>query len=183
MHRPAGWALWGMVQSIELLPDAATESHIRGEWQRLMVAGLPSQGRHSGASNRPHITLGVAGRLTAEQEIDVAAAVLGRLPCPLRLSGLLVFGSGPFVLTRAVVPTVELLEVQQRVARILPGQVGSFDQQSPGAWSPHITLGRRLDARQLAAALTTLQTIDELVGHAVAARRWDGDRKVDWLLP
>jgi 2'-5' RNA ligase len=171
-----------MVQSIELLPDAATEAHIRGEWQQLTAAGLPSQGQHSGASNRPHITLGVAGQLTAEQEIDVASAVRGRVPCPLRLRGLLVFGSGPFVLTRAVVPTVELLDVQQQVARNLPSRPGSFDQQGPGAWSAHLTLARRLDARQLAAAVSALHPIDELVGQAVAVRRWDGDRKVDWLL-
>ncbi len=171
-----------MVQSIELLSDAATEAHIRGEWQQLMAAGLPSQGRHSGISNRPHITLAVARQLTAEQEIECAAAARGVVPFPLRLSGLLVFGSGPFVLTRAVVPTVELLDVQRRVAGNMAGREGSADHQSPGAWSPHVTLGRRLDAGQLAAALTTLQPIDELVGHAVAVRRWDGDRKVDWLV-
>ena len=171
-----------MVQSIELLLDAAAEAHIRDEWQRLMVAGLPSQGRHSGISNRPHITLAVAGQLTADQEIDIAAAVRGRMPCPVRLGGLLVFGSGPFVLSRAVVPTMELLDVQQRVARNLPGRERSFDHQSPGAWTAHVTLGRRLDAGQLAAALTTLHPIDELVGSAEAVRRWDGDRKIDWLL-
>lgn len=171
-----------MVQSIELLPDPATEAHIRGEWQQLMAAGLPSQGRHSGISNRPHITLAVAHQLTAEQEIESAAAARGLVPFPLRLSGLLVFGSGPFVLTRAVVPTVELLDVQRRVAETLPRREGSSDQQGPGAWSAHITLGRRLDAERLAAALTTLHPIDEIVGQAVALRRWDGDRKVDWLV-
>ena len=67
-----------------LLSDAATEAHIRGEWQQLMAAGLPSQGRHSGISNRPHITLAVARQLTAEQEIEWATAARGVVPSPTR---------------------------------------------------------------------------------------------------
>ncbi|PPF78709.1 hypothetical protein C5B96_14315 [Subtercola sp. Z020] len=45
------------MMSLELLLDAATDARIRAEWTALVDADLPSQARHTGASNAPHITL------------------------------------------------------------------------------------------------------------------------------
>ncbi len=171
-----------MVQSVELLFDDVLEHDVVQEWAKLVDAGLPSQARHTGSSNRPHITLGVARALTAEQEAAVAAAV-GALPLPVRLGGLLVFGSGPFVLSRLVVPSEELLAVQRRVVSALGDAALPFaHQQRPGAWTGHVTLARRLDAARLAAAVSAVAGTGDLSGAVVAARRWDGDAREDWLV-
>ncbi|MFK9307191.1 hypothetical protein ACJEJT_24100, partial [Escherichia coli] len=45
------------VVSLELVLDEAADAEIRREWTLLDEAGLPSQAQHTGASNRPHITL------------------------------------------------------------------------------------------------------------------------------
>jgi 2'-5' RNA ligase len=171
-----------MVQSVEILLDAETTAHIQQEWQTLVAAGLPSQGRHPGGTNRPHLTVGVAGQLTTAQEADVVAAVSGRVPFPLRLQGLLILGSGPFVLARAVAPSVDLLQLQEQVAGRLPRPTGPHDHQSPGSWTAHVTLARRVDAAQLSASLAALLPIDELDGTAQVVRRWDGEQRVDWII-
>jgi len=45
------------VRSIELTFDEETESAVRADWRALAGAGLPSLARHSGPTNRPHLTL------------------------------------------------------------------------------------------------------------------------------
>ena len=185
-----------MVQSVELLLDDPTDRAVRAEWTRLLVADLPSQARHRGESNRPHITLAVAARIADDVEDSLAEAAAGALPLPLRLGGLLVFGGGPFVLARAVVPTTALLQLQQRLARAVVAGAGDAraddaggdtpptppPHQAPGAWTAHVTLGRRFHAEQLAAAVRTLSPLPDLATRAVAVRRWDGDRRLEWLL-
>ncbi len=171
-----------MVQSVELLLDAELEQHVLSEWGRLVHAGLPSQGRHTGASNRPHVTLAVAAHLTAGDELAITAVARELMPLDVRLGGLLVFGAGPFVLARGVVPSVGLLRLQQRVALLMPAAVPPFGHQSPGGWSAHVTLARRLDARELGDAVTTLSPIADLSGVATEIRRWDSDRRIDWLI-
>ena len=171
-----------MVQSVELLLDPASESQVTWEWSVLVDAGLPSQARHTGATNRPHITVGVAATIGRRQEAGVASAVEGMLPLAMRLGGALVFGAGPFILCRAVVPTVELLRLQARVVQAIGPGPDSGAHQLPGRWTAHVTLARRLTAVQVGAALTALSPMADLSATAVAARRWDGDRKVDWLI-
>ncbi len=45
------------VVSLELVFDGASEAAVRREWDALVAADLPSQARHTGESNRPHVTL------------------------------------------------------------------------------------------------------------------------------
>jgi hypothetical protein len=53
----------GAVVSLELVLDARTDASVRREWALLKAAGPPSQARHTGASNRPHVTLLVRSAL------------------------------------------------------------------------------------------------------------------------
>ena len=168
-----------MVQSVELLLDETSDALIRAEWGRLLDADLPSQARHAGRSNRPHITLGVAGSLGSEPESALSGLVD---PLPLLLGAPLLFGRGPFVLARMVVPTVELLTLQTRVVDIL-GATGAFaHQQAAGRWTGHVTLARKLTGTQLERALNALVPLDIIEATAIAVRRWDGDAKVEWIL-
>ena len=171
-----------MVQSVELVLDEVLDGLVREEWALLLGADLPSQARHTGASNAPHVTLGVADRVDATAEgalsaIDVAGGA------ELRLGGLLVFPGRRSVLARAVVATPTLLRTHHAVQAAMDGLPGRPDTTLPDRWTPHVTLARRLDADQLAAAVALLADRPrELVGTIRGARRWDGDARATWDL-
>lgn len=169
-----------MVQTVELLPDDATDSVVRAQWDALAAAGVPSQARHPGATNRPHVTLGVWSAVPASTEPALVAAVAA-LPVPLRLGGLVVFGGRRSVLARLVVPTAELLGLHADVAAALDGCPDPGALLAPGRWTPHVTLARGLREEQLCAAVAVCAG-EEVDGLAVAARRFDGDTRDDWPL-
>ena len=169
-----------MVQSVELLLDSAADAAVRAEWEHLLDADLPSQARHRGASNRPHVTLAVAAALTRQQDAAIAGA-MGTLPMPVTLGGLLIFGSRSLVLARAVVPSADLLAGQARIGA-LADPSAEFSHQRPGRWTPHVTLARRVRPDQLAAAIQALDPLPDLETAAGAVRRGDGDRNIEWGL-
>lgn len=168
-----------MVQSVELLLDATTEETITRNWARLIDAGLPSAGRHGSLSNRPHITVAVADSLTDEQEAGLTTAYVD-LPIAVQLGGLLLFGSGPFVLARLVVPSAELIELHRSVNATMDDCDDRFPHQQPGSWTAHVTMARRLRMDQVAPALTALGPVEDLAASCISLRRWDGERKVEW---
>ena len=167
------------MQSVELVLDPVTEAQLVREWRALADAGLPSQSRHTGASNRPHVTLAVSSALAAEAEERIAAAVTG-LPLPIVVGGLSVFGSSPYILVRSVTANAALLELQARVHAAVEPTAGVFRNLQPGRWNPHITLGRRMSAPDIAAALVALDGLEPLDAVAVGARRWDSDQRRTW---
>ena len=71
-----------MTQSVELLLDEGLDALVRSDWDALAVAGLPSQGRHRSASNRPHVTLAAMKAVDAALEPQMARA-LGGFPVPV----------------------------------------------------------------------------------------------------
>jgi len=169
------------VHSVELVLDDDTDRPIREEWNRLAAVGLPSQARHTGASNRPHITLALAATLDAADGTRLTAAT-AVLPVPITIGGLLVFGSRRHVLARLVVPSVALLELQAAVATALAEPVDPHDTFGAGRWTPHVTLARRLTAEQLTEAVAALGDISAITGTAAKARRWDMTEKVEsWI--
>lgn len=170
-----------MVQTVELVLDEQTDSAVRRSWDVLAAAGLPSQARHTGATNRPHVTLAVAGEIPAAVESRLAGAVAG-LPIPVRLGGFVFFAGRRCVLARLVVPSADLLRVHGAVAHVVADCRGVSPQLFPDRWTPHVTLARGLTADQAGVALGLLGDRAELVGAAVAARRYDGERRVDWPL-
>lgn len=171
-----------MAHSIEILLDSDTDSVIREQWSALEHAGLPNAGRVRSRTNRPHCTL-LAGAAIAAGADTALATSAQRLPFTMRIGGAVVFPAGrKFTLARAVVPSTELLSVHATVFR----SAGDYVEQlaahcRPGQWSPHITLGLRLTAEELKAAVETL-TWETRVGRASALRRWDGDTKTDVVI-
>lgn len=136
-------------QSIELLLDADAEARVREDWRRLQAAGLSSLGAHTAPSNAPHVTLAAGPRVGSPP-----ADLWRPLPLPVRFGGLLLFGEGERrVLARAIVPGGELLALHARLHEGL-GEVDPLTV--PGAWTPHVTLARRLRVAQLPAALAVL---------------------------
>ena len=140
---------------------------MRAEWEALAAAGLSSLAAHTEASNRPHITLLVRSELAAFDP----AAITARPPWEVRLGAPVLFGAGDRrVLARSVVPSRELLALHEAVH----GAAGAGDDAphtAPGAWTPHVTLARRVRTADLERALGTVG--GDLRGTARAVRRWD----------
>lgn len=177
---------------MELLLDAAADDVILAEWDRLAEAGLPSERRKTPSrSHRPHITLFAANALPQGADQVLPSAVAG-LDLLLVIGSPMVFGprrrgrgsAGPadYVLVRQVVPSLELLELQRRIALMCEAaEDGPF---GPGRWSPHLTLARRASAEQIGRALAVLaaeEPADQSV-RVTDCRRWDSDARQDWLL-
>ncbi|WP_199256287.1 2'-5' RNA ligase family protein [Mycolicibacterium mengxianglii] len=183
-----------MAHSIELLFDDDTDAALRQVWNALTAAGVPSQVRVQSATNRPHVTVAVAARIDAAVD-DELAALAASLPLVCTLGAPLVFGRppelgatarrGPFTLAHLVVPSPELLELHTRVHRICVPHMpsGPLRHSTPGHWTPHATLGRRISAEQLGLAFASVPEVTtELHGSFTALRRWDGDDHVEHLL-
>ena len=173
-----------MVQSVELLLDEASDAQVRQQWDRLTAAGLPSQGRHPGTSNAPHVTLAARARIDVTREPALRAEV-ACLPMPVRLGALACFGRERFVLVRLVVAETQLLRLHERVAEALgpdPDDPEGTGNLAPGRWTPHVTLAHRLSAEQVAAALTVLGRWAEAEGSVVGCRRWDSVARRVWQL-
>src|SRR6476619_5539259 len=99
------------MHSVEAVLDDDTDRQVRAHWHDLALAGLPSQARHTGESNRPHVTLALSATISAEVERRLVGVTVG-LPMPVVLGGLLIFGARLFVLARLVLPSAGLLELQ-----------------------------------------------------------------------
>lgn len=165
------------MHSIELLLDPATDEAVRADWARLADRDLPSQARHAGASNAPHVTL-LAATSFDDSHDDELSAAFSELPLPGRFGGLIVFGRAPrsLVLARGVVVSGGILRLQASVHAIAGATAavaGLADHSRPGDWTPHVTLASRLTPDELAAAVEVLQEAPEPFAFA-AARRWDG---------
>ena len=113
---------------------------------------------------------------------EALPGIVGGLDLTVRIGAVLLFGPRrhSYVLVRQVVPSAELLGLQQRVADVCGAD--PFGQFAAGRWSPHVTLARRIRAEQVGAALEVLgdeHTVDARVHHC---RRWDGERRTAWWL-
>nr|WP_296773375.1 2'-5' RNA ligase family protein [Rhodococcus sp. (in: high G+C Gram-positive bacteria)] len=170
-----------MVQSLELLLDDTLDAAVRREWQLLLDADLPSQGRHTGASNRPHITLAVADEMDVfDTRIDDEYLRVGM---PIRLGAFVVFRGKHATLARLVVPSRQLVDLQARASELVGDADGSRSHTAPGKWTPHVTIARRLTRVELAEALLRLDSVQpDLVGTTSGLRRWDGEGKREWTV-
>ena len=172
-----------MAHSIELLLDEGSDQAIRAQWQALADAGLPSQSRVKSPTNRPHITLLAAGKISGEVD-DTLRALADRLPLACVIGAPLVFGGHSMTLARLIVPSVELLELQAEVyARTGAHLTGDpFGHCRPGHWTAHVTLGRRFGADEIGPALAAVGESPDVAAHLVGMLRWDSDLRIDQIL-
>ncbi|MDQ3629364.1 MAG: 2'-5' RNA ligase family protein [Actinomycetota bacterium] len=168
-----------MTQSVELLLDEATEAAVRAQWDALDAAGLPSQARHQGPSNRPHVTLAAREHIDPISEPALREAV-SVLPLTLRLGTYACFGRDRFVLVRLVVADRALLDLQMGVTDVLGDEPGGCF--GPGCWTPHVTLAHRMRPGQVGQALAVLGDARESDARAVGCRRWDSVARRVWAL-
>lgn len=198
-----------MGHSVEALLDPATDAWIRAQWQALDDVGVAGQARHTGASNRPHVTFAWAQAMPDDVERALVAALDGvpdGVGLPVRLGGLVLFPRrGASVLARLVVPDEALLRLHRLVVTACAGAPGLDAHVLPGAWTPHVTLSRRVPADELGRAVAAVAVVphdaagwvddgDPAAAGSVGAgsvgagswlsglRRWDGDARREWPL-
>jgi 2'-5' RNA ligase len=169
-----------MVHSVELLFDDETDAAMRRVWDDLTDAGVRSLASSTSPSNRPHVTLSVAEHMD-EAVDDALRPLLEGLPFPCLIGAPMLFGRGPFVLVKLLVPSAELLALQAEVHAVcLPHMPeGPLPHAEPGQWTPHVTLARRVAAEKLGDALSLRQMSHDRRGSAVAIRHWDGNNRVE----
>jgi 2'-5' RNA ligase len=170
-----------VVQSVELLLDAHLDAMVRREQEALVDAGVARQLRRGGDPAVPHLTVGVAASIPPDIE-DALRAIDHGAGLELRLGGLLLLGGRSTVLVRVVVPSVRLLELQATVWETLRGCPGMPDNLAPGAWTPHVTLVRRVSPSDLSTAVDVLGGRTSAAGSVAGMRRWDGDARRAWAL-
>ncbi|WP_258804506.1 2'-5' RNA ligase family protein [Pseudarthrobacter sp. NS4] len=161
------------MRSIELTFEDATDARIRSDWAALADAGVPSLAGHTGPSNRPHVTLAAGPGLQLSGEVQ---DILRMLPVRIGFSGALVFPGGPgkYVLARSIMLTQQLLELHRLVHK---EAAGALPLTLPDAWTPHVTLARRVPHHLLGKAVDLLDL--RLEGMCAHARLWDsGTRTV-----
>lgn len=168
-----------MVHSIELLFDPDTEARLRDMWAALAAADIPSQA----PAGRPHVTLAVADRI-AEDADDLLRPLTERLPLACAVGASLLLGRSSAILARLIVPTADLLDLHAEVHRLSGGHLHPEPAPNslPGRWTPHVTLARRVTGPALGRALRIAGRPQEIAGSFAALRRWNGDKKVDYLI-
>lgn len=173
-----------MAHSIELLLDPDTEAIVRSMWQTLDGVGLPSQAHVTSPTNRPHITLIAAQRISPDVD-EVLRPLADRLPVAVVVGAPLVLGGPRHTLARLIVPSAELLDLHAEIyRRCLPSLVGDpFDHCRPGHWTAHVTLGRRFTAEQIGEGVAAVGGIgNDLAAEVTGLRRWDSDQRADHVL-
>jgi 2'-5' RNA ligase len=171
-----------VAQSVELTLDPSAEAALIAQWDRLAVAGVTKpQSVDPDGHHRPHVTLYAADAIP-EQAESVLPEIVAGIDLAVRVGALMIFGprNGTCILVRQVLASVELLDLQQRVA--LACGADSEGQFGPGRWSPHLTLARRVPNDLVGKAVSVLGSGGELDAGIRRCRRWDGKRRTAWWL-
>jgi 2'-5' RNA ligase len=172
-----------MVHSDELLFDDETDTAARRVWDDLTDAGIRSLASSTSPTNRPHVTLTVADHMDDDVD-DALRPLLGLLPIACTIGAPMLFGAGPFILVRLLIPSAELMALQGAVHEAcLPHMSpGPLPHADPGHWTPHVTMARRVKAERLADAMAVPRMSRELPARAVAIRHWDGNARIEHLI-
>jgi 2'-5' RNA ligase len=171
-----------MAQSVELTLDSAAEAALVAQWDRLAAAGIAKPKRPEPHGHHlPHITLYAADAIPEGAE-SVLPEIVAGVNLTVHIGALMIFGprKSESILVRHVAASVQLLELQQRVARACAADpAGQFGQ---GRWSPHVTLARRVSSDHLGKSVSVLGSRGELDATIQRCRRWDGRRRIAWWL-
>jgi hypothetical protein len=150
-----------MTQALELFLDDDADHAIRGLWQRLEQAGIPSLATRTHGQHRPHVSFAVAAAFPAATR-DLLRKDLGQLSIPsLWLSTLGAFSTTDTVLMLAAVVDTELLAVHTAVHDVLAGRVRHPSAYYlPGSWVPHCTLTQGVAPHELVAAFAAVYPVE-----------------------
>lgn len=171
-----------MAQSVELALNPSADAALVAQWNRLAEAGVAKPPRSDpDGHHRPHVTLYAADAIPEAAESALPEIVAG-IDLTVRVGAVMIFGprNGACILVRQVLASVELLELQHRIA--VACEADPEGQFGPGRWSPHVTLARRVASDQIGTAVSVLGSRGELDARIQRCRRWDGQRRTAWWL-
>lgn len=175
-----------MAHSIELLFDSDTEATLQRMWDDL--AALSEAGISCRIPpGRPHVTVAVAPRIDADVD-ELLRSVVQRLPLRCVIGAPVLFGRarghGEVVLTRLIVPSMELLQLHAEVHRICGQHLvpAPMPNSLPGQWTAHVTLARRVGGDHVGRTLVATGSPAQFEGRFAGMRRWDGDKRVEHAL-
>lgn len=163
------------MRSVEFTFETSTDAAVRSWWDALTAEGLPSLALHDSPTNRPHVTLVAGPTLLPAPSLQ---AVARDHPAEVRFGDLLQFPAarGRSVLARAVVVDPALAAFQARVLEAVSGEVVPHTLRD--AWTPHVTIARRLTPEGVTAATELLAAVPVPSPAVVAGVRfWDGDAR------
>lgn len=164
------------MQSLDLVFDDETDTQIRACWQELLDADLPSQARHMGPSNRPHVTMLTRSTITVTPE----AADL--LPKRVTIGPIVLLGSpASWVVARLVVPSSALLQLHARLHAGAELDDGD-GHDAPDRWTPHVTLARKVAAADIGRVLAVCGDVAPFAASVVGLRHWDSATRVETRL-
>lgn len=137
--------------------DSGTDAAIRGLWQRIEDAGLPS--RMLELNYPPHMSI----LLCEDTDLNGLSQKLPEFvamhpPLPVSFHSLGVFAGEDGVIYLA--PTVDrtLLDFHAELWKLMePYTVHSQDYYRPGTWVPHVTLNLNVPLNQLGEVMEVLQ--------------------------
>ena len=145
---------------IILLYDDATDARIRGLWQSLADAGLPST--MPGFGHPPHVTLLICDELDVDRALPALEACAAKQsPLPLTFSSVAVFPGPQAVVYLAVTLDRALNDFHQQIWSITePHARGLHDFDRPGVFVPHTTLDFVIPIEQTGAVIEHLLRVD-----------------------
>lgn len=171
-----------MAQSVELTLDASAEAALVAQWDRLAAVGVAKPQRSDPEGHhRPHLTLYAADAIPKPAESELPEIVAG-IDLTVHVGAVMIFGprNGTCILVRQVSASVELLQLQQRVALVC--EADPKGQFGAGRWSPHVTMARRVLSDDVGKAVSVLGSHGEVDARIQRCRRWDGNRRTAWWL-
>ena len=136
--------------------DAQTEDALRGLWQAISDAGLPSN--MIGMEYPPHMTLLACENFDVEGLRPHLPQFLGEYPpMPVTFSGLGVFDALIPVVYLPVAMSGSLQDFHRAFWRLAePFVEGANHYYRPDAWFPHVTLNREMPIEQAGAVVDAL---------------------------
>lgn len=152
-----------MAQALECYFDGEADTAVRGLWQRLEQAGVPSLATRTHGRHRPHVSFALGGAIPPAARRDLATD-LRRLAMPsLWLYTLGTFPTSENALFLGAVADTELLAVHVAVHDTLARRVRDpWAYYLPGAWVPHCALAQDVTPTQLAAGFAALHPVEPI---------------------
>ena len=137
-----------MALSVRLLLDEPAERAVRGVWQRVETAGVPTLLSNTHGRHLPHLSLASLRTFSLDQVSQALAALPAAPGARVHFDGLGMFRRSRCWLLPAV--TRDLLDRQARVVEALVGTGADLHRHyQPGNWLPHLTVAPRLHLADL----------------------------------
>lgn len=167
--------------SVCLLLDEPAERAVRGVWQRLETAGVPTLLSHTHGRHLPHLSLASLRTFSLDQVAHALAALPAAPDERVHFDGLGMFRRSRCWLLPAV--TRDLLDRQARVVEALAGTGADLHRHYlPGSWLPHLTLAPRLHLADLPlVARTVFEVLPLAAGVSRAALVDTSNGQVSYL--